>query len=435
MIRLGVIPGHQELCEGLVDTRRRLLELVDDLDDAQLRVPLLATVNPILWELGHVAWFQERWCLREPHGAPPILAQADALYDSALIAHDTRWDLILPGRVETEAYLEHVLEATLTSIRGGDGSGRGAYGARLATFHEDMHGEALVMTRRTLGLPPPRVAGAHPPRGAPLTGDARVPGGKFRLGAEPGSPFTFDNEMWAHERAVAPFAIARAAVTQAEFARFVEDGGYARRELWSAAGWTWRTAEGATHPLHWRRAGSRWLRRHHDRLVALEPDVAMHHVAWFEAEAWCAWAGRRLPTELEWEVAATADSDGHGRLSGAKRVFPWGGAPPTPEHAQLDLRTDGPVPVSACPAGDSAFGLRQMLGNVWEWTADDFGPYPGFEPGPYREYSQPWFTGHKVLRGGSFATRARLASPTYRNFYTPDRRDVLAGFRTCARDA
>ncbi len=298
-----------------------------------------------------------------------------------------------------------------------------------------MHGEALVYTRRTLGYAPPRVVGTGVPGGGSLAGDAAIPGGLFRLGSEPGSEFTFDNEMWAHEWRVEPFRIARAATTQAEFALFVDDGGYERDDLWSEAGRAWKRAGKARQPLHWRRDGGLWMRRHYDRLVALEPDVAVLHVNAFEADAYCAWAGRRLPTELEWEVAACGIPDVNGRLSAEKRAFPWGDETPTPDRAHLDLRANEPCDVGAYAYGDSAFGCRQMLGNVWEWCADEFRPYPGFAAGPYREYSEPWFSGHRVLRGGSFATRSRLASPTYRNFYTPDRRDVLAGFRTCVRHA
>lgn len=434
-ILVRMSPDPIVLVDDLRDARRRLLELVEDLSDVQLRVPLLAIVNPILWEIGHVAWFQERWCVREGTGLASIRADADGLYDSAAIHHDTRWDLALPSRAATLEYMKRVLETSVERIRRGPGDRKLLYFARLATFHEDMHGEALVYTRRTLGYAPPPVAGADVPGGGPLPGDVEVPGGDFQLGAARTDEFAFDNEMWAHPRHVAPFRIARAAVTQAEYARFVDDGGYSNRVLWSDAGWEWRCAAGAEHPLHWRRDGSRWLWNHYDRLVDLQPHAAVLHVNWFEAEAWCAWAGRRLPTELEWEVAATAERGADGGLSARKRRFPWGDEPSTPQRAHLDLRANEPCDVGAYPAGDSAFGCRQMLGNAWEWCADDFGPYPEFVAGPYKDYSAPWFTGHKVLRGGCYATRSRLAAPAYRNFYTPDRRDVLAGFRTCARHA
>jgi iron(II)-dependent oxidoreductase len=245
----------------------------------------------------------------------------------------------------------------------------------------------------------------------------------------------FDNEKWAHDVVIAPFSIARAAVTQGEFARFVDDGGYARRDLWTDAGWAWRTTAKAEGPAYWKREAGAWLRRSFDRWVPLEPDAAVLHVNAFEAEAYCRWARRRLPTEAEWEAAAAGEPDATGRaLADTKRPFPWGDRSPAPEHASLDARVQGTVGVAALPAGESAFGCRQMWGNAWEWTSTPFEPYPGFLADPYKEYSQPWFFAHRVLRGGCFATRARLLRNTWRNFYTPDRRDVFAGFRTCALD-
>jgi iron(II)-dependent oxidoreductase len=414
--------SSEELVACLGDARAHTLALLEDLDDARWLGPELAIVNPPLWELGHVAWFQERWCLRHARGARPLRADADALYDSAAIAHDVRWRLSLPGRRATLDYAAEVLRAVERNLAGPPLERAAFELHELALFHEDMHGEAFVYTRQTHGYPPPPGSAPHRPGGGPLPGDVEVPGGRGRLGADAGAGFVFDNEREAHDVEVAPFRIARAPVTQAEFRDFVEDGGYALAALWSAAGWTWRCAERAEHPLHWRREpdGS-WSRRRYDRWVALEPHLPVHFVNAHEADAYCRWAGRRLPSEAEWERAA-----GPGR-------FPWGDSPPAGERACLDLATDEPCEVGACAQGDSPHGLRQMIGNVWEWTASDFGPYPGFRPGLYREYSEPWFTGHRVLRGGAFATRARLLRNTWRNFYTPDRRDVLAGFRTCAR--
>jgi iron(II)-dependent oxidoreductase len=188
--------------------------------------------------------------------------------------------------------------------------------------------------------------------------------------------------------------------------------------------------------VYWKpESAGRWLRRNFDHWVPLEPHRPVLHVSWWEAEAYCNWAGRRLPTELEWEVATSAAPKHFEReLSEAKRRFPWGDDLPGTKHANLGWRAMGAVDVNALPAGDSAFGCRQMIGNVWEWTASDFGPYPGFEVDPYREYSQPWFGTHKVLRGGAWPTQPRLLRNTWRNFYTPDRRDVWAGFRTCRRN-
>jgi iron(II)-dependent oxidoreductase len=412
-----------ELRACLRDARARTLALLADLDGAQLLGPELEIVNPPLWELGHVGWFQEQWCLRQLRGRAPLRADADVFWDSAAIAHPLRWRLAFPPPDETRAYVAGVLAEVERALADPlDARERELH--LLALYHEDMHGEAFVYTRLTLGYAPPPGSAPHVAGGGAWPGDVAVPGCTWELGARRDAGFTFDNERWAHPVEVAPFRIARAPVTQAEFRAFVADGGYARRALWSAEGWEWREREQAEHPLHWHRAeNGDWMRRRFDRLVALEPDLPVHCVSAHEAEAWCRWAGRRLPMEAEWECAA------------GRARFPWGDAPPAHMNAQLDLAAYEPCAVGAHAAGDSPHGLRQMIGNVWEWTASEFRPYPGFAPGDYREYSEPWFHGHRVLRGGCFATRARLLRRTYRNFYPPERRDVLAGFRTCALDA
>jgi iron(II)-dependent oxidoreductase len=428
----------EEFSAWLADARERTLALASGLPPGALLGPRLAIVNPPLWELGHVAWFQERWLLRRD-GAPSLRADADRLYDSAAIPHDVRWDLPLPAIDETLDYLGAVARAVAARSAGWDDDD--LYFARLAVFHEDMHGEAIAFTRQTLGYPAPRLpvtraipagSGSDVTSAGDARGDVLVPGGTFLLGALPAEPFVFDNEKWAHPVELAPFAIAREPVTQGQFLAFVEDGGYRDDAAWSADGRRWRDATEADRPAYWERRDGRWRRREFDGWVDLEPDHPMVHVSWFEAEAFCRRAGRRLPTEVEWEAAAAGEPGPGGRLSRAKRRFPWGAEPPDPARAHLAGGALRPVDVRALPAGDSAFGCRQLLGNVWEWTSSDFLPYPGFEVDPYREYSQPWFGTHKVLRGGSFATPARLLRNTWRNFYTPDRRDPWAGFRTCA---
>lgn len=421
------MPTSAVLAEWVRDARRRTLELIGDLADRQLMGAPMATLNPLLWEIGHVAWFQEKWVLRR-NGRPALRPDADALYDSAAVAHDTRWDLPLPRRDETLRYMAQVEEQVLERLARRPAA-EAAYFTMLATFHEDMHGEAFTYSRQALGYPPPRLGGcvAAANEDVPWRGDVEVFGGPFALGATVAEPFVFDNEKWAHPVEIQPFAIARAPVTQAEFAAFMDDGGYRRRDLWSDAGWSWRTGAAALQPVYWRRDVGGWQRREFDTWVPLEPCRPMIHVNWYEAEAFCAWAGRRLPTEAEWELAASGWRDG-----ATKRRFPWGDDAPTPGRAQLDGRGLGCVGVAAHAAGDSAGGCRQMIGNVWEWTADVFRPYPGFVPDPYREYSVPWFGDHHVLRGGCWATRGRLLRNTWRNFYRPARRDVFAGFRTCA---
>ena len=422
----------RHLRQLLLDARARSLALIADLTGAQLLGPRLEIVNPPLWEIGHLGWFQERWCLRHRAGGQlraSMLAHADRLYDSSAVPHGTRWDLPLPELDATLGYAGAVLERVLERLDHPYDDDL-AYFAELAALHEEMHCEAFTYTRQTLGYSSPQfghrvnteaLAGA-------LTGDVEIAGGEFMLGAAPDNRFVFDNEKWAHPITVAPFEISRAAVSNSEFAAFVDAGGYGRRELWCAAGWQWRVAEAAMHPMYWRRHDGAWWERRYTQWVPLAPHAAVLHVSWYEANAFCRWVGRRLPSEPEWEYAAATDGTG----SAAKRRYPWGDAVPTRRHANLFGVADGPVDVAAFPDGDSATGCRQMIGNVWEWTADAFGPYPEFVADPYEDYSQPWFGDHKVLRGGCFATRASLIRNTWRNFYMPDRRDPFVGFRTCA---
>lgn len=429
----------EELARWVREASKRVVEFMAGLTDPQLMGPRLAIVNPLLWEVGHVAWFQEKWVLRHTGGRDPIHAGADDLYDSAAVPHAARWDLPLPCREETVHYLCEVRDRVIAGLERGELGAGAAYFVALSVFHADMHTEAFTYTRQVLGYPPPRLnlLSASPPAAeGPIDGDSRMPGGAFLLGASRSEPFVFDNEKWEHTVHVRPFAISRRAVTQAEFAEFVGDGGYCRPKLWSHDGWAWRTAENAEHPVYWRRlSAGAWQRRIFDHWVPLEPHLPMVHVNWFEAEAYGNWKRRRLPTEAEWEMAAAADSAANER-GGAerKRRYPWGDEPPWPGVANLDWQAMGTLDVGALSAGDSPQGCRQMIGNVWEWTANDFLPYPGFVPDPYKEYSQPWFGTHRVLRGGCWATRGRLLRNTWRNFFLPQRRDVFAGFRTCALD-
>lgn len=431
--------------ESLREARSRTLALVADLDDVQMIGPRLDIVNPLRWEIGHVAWFQEYWLLRHLLGRSPILSTGDSLFDSARVAHDTRWDLPLPSKPETIAYAQTVLDRVLDEYHRqyGSLSKDAPYFLSLALFHEDMHAEAVTYTRQTLGYSAPKLSQASPENTAhgngseepPINerlGDAFIPGGTFLLGSGNGQPFVFDNELRAHEIQVEAFSISRTAVTNAEFAAFVDDRGYERRELWSDNGWRWRESTGANHPIYWRSDEGKWWRRNFDEMVQLEDFFPVVHVNWYEAEAFCRWAHRRLPTEAEWEMAAGAQAKTDLGISSHKPRFPWGDEPITSRRANVDWHAMGGVDVRSLPEGDSAFGCRQMIGNVWEWTSSDFLPYPGFVAGPYREYSAPWFGDHKVLRGGCWTTRSRLIHNTYRNFYKPDRRDVWSGFRTCA---
>src|SRR6266436_868523 len=268
-------PGASVLAQWLQDARRRTLSLVEDLTDDQLMGPRLAIVNPLLWEIGHQAWFQEKWVLRHAAHQQPIRPDADALYDSAAVPHDTRWDLPLPNRDETLRYMTTVRDRVLERILQREPSREEIYFVLLSVFHEDMHTEAITYTRQTLGYPAPRVRKSEiggqrsevrdqrsEGNGA-LPGDVQVPGGTFWLGAtpdepfvfDPDEPFVFDNEKWAHPVEIEPFALARAPVTQQEFAAFVDDGGYRERRFWSEAGWRWRQEASAEHPVYWQSEG------------------------------------------------------------------------------------------------------------------------------------------------------------------------------------
>lgn len=422
-----------DLVDALLDARRVELELLDGLTDAQMLGTPAHFLEPPIWELGHVGWFQEYWISRHLDGESPLLPGSDGVYDSFNVSYTRRWDHRYPSRPQTLDYIGAVLRRSVSRLEARAPDAEDAYFYTLAAHHEDMHAENLTLILQTLGYrrPPLSAVGPEVPLSvdlATLPRDVAVPGGTVPLGASPDEPFVFDNEKWAHPVEVAPFRIAALAVTNAEFQRFVDDDGYRRRELWGRRGWEWRRRERAEHPLFWVRGdGRRWGERRFEAVVPLAPWHPVVHVNWYEAEAYCRWAGRRLPTEVEWETAATIEP-----ATGRKRRFPWGDAPPTPWCANLDFRAGGPVDVRAFPGGDSPVGCRQMIGNVWEWVDDTFEPYPGFVADPYREYSQPYFGGKKVLRGGGWTTRSRLIRATWRNFYMRHRRNIFAGFRTVA---
>ncbi len=425
------------LIENMQDARNRTLELVRDLDDEQLMGPKLPVVNPLRWEIAHVAYFYEYFILRQLYGHESVLGErADQLYDSIAIDHDIRWDLPLLTRAETLSYMQAVFDRLAERLDGGLATEQDSFNYQFGIFHEDMHTEAFLWARQALAYPTPALAVAADvsaePAAGPHRGWAEVPGGTFLLGAPKNAPFLFDNEKWAHSVAIEPFEIAKAPVTNREFQAFVDDGGYGLDAIWDANGWKWRQEADAEHPVYWQPDGlGNWLLRRFERTLPLPPDEPVIHVNWYEADAYCRWAGLRLPTEVEWETAALGNVAADGTLAADKRRYPWGEAPPDPSRANLDGRALGPVDVVALATGDSAFGCRQMLGNVWEWTADTFIAFPGFSADAYKEYSTMLFGDTKVLRGGAWTTRGRMIHGTYRNFFESHRRDVFSGFRPC----
>jgi len=432
------------LTTALQDARARTLELVNGLDDAQLMGPKMGTVNPLRWEIAHVAYFYEYFITRQLYGEQSVLGPlADRLYDSIAVAHETRWDLPLLSMPDTLAYMQNVLDKLCEHLETNNEDGlateQDSFIYQFGAFHEDMHTEAFIWGRQTLAYPTPELAIACDVRAERSAGAwpgyVEVPGGTFQLGARPDAPFLFDNEKYAHPVNVAPFAIAKAPVTNAEFAGFIKDGGYHHQAFWPEDVWAYMETGTIEHPGYWVPQGpDQWGMKQFDEIIALPPHAPVSHVSWYEANAYCQWAGLRLPTEAEWELAALGELDGAGQLATSKRRYPWGDAPPDTTRANLDGRALGCIDVAALPAGDSAFGCRQMLGNIWEWTADVFHPYPGFKADAYQEYSQMLFGLTHVLRGGAWPTRSRMMHGTYRNFFEPHRWNVFSGFRACKRD-
>lgn len=433
----------QELAERLLDARRLELEILAGLTDKQMFATAMKEIEPPIWEMGHVGWFQEYWVLRNLDKAKPVSDWADDLYDSTKIRNNVRWELRYPSTQVTLEYMTDVLEQCIQRLAGRTLTDEEYYFYRLVIDHEDWHLEMMTQIRQTLGysIPPFSKLRQSPPEIDQTFEfhDVSIPGGTYMLGANKDIPFVLDCEMWAHPVEIAPFHIASTPVTMAQYQAFVEAGGYQDRQVWSDAGWTWRLEAQAEHPAYWRReADGSWSQHVFDRWRPLQPFVPMMHVNHFEATAFCEWAGRRLPTEAEWEAAASSepmlDEHGHTVLSPTKRTYPWGEDSPTELHANMGSVALGTIDVRALPAGDSAFGCRQMLGNIWEWTADNLNAYPGFEIGPYDEYSYPAFGDErkKVLRGSSWVTPARMIRNTWRNFYDHHRTNLFAGFRTCA---
>ncbi|MEU1815727.1 ergothioneine biosynthesis protein EgtB [Streptomyces roseifaciens] len=422
--------------DALLRARARTGLLTGCVDDRDLTAQHSPLMSPLVWDLAHIGNQEEQWLLRAVGGHEALRPELDRLYDAFEHPRAARPALPLLPPAEARSYVADVRGRVLDVLEAAPLDGRpltaSGFAFGMIAQHEQQHDETMLITHQlrrgpaALGAPEPPPA---PPDAALLPPEVLVEGGPFTMGTS-AEPWALDNERPAHHRFVPSFFIDTLPVSNAAYLRFIEDGGYGDARWWHPEGWRHVRTHELTAPLFWRRSGSGWLRRHFGTAEPVPPEEPVLHVSWYEAAAYAAWAGRRLPTEAEWEKAARHDP-GPGR----SLRYPWGDADPTPDHANLGQRHLRPAPVGAYPGGASPLGVRQLIGDVWEWTSSDFLPYPGFRAFPYREYSEVFFgSAHKVLRGGSFAVDPVACRGTFRNWDLPVRRQIFAGFRT-ARDA
>ena len=425
------IDPKRRIALDLEDARRRTHELLLPVDDERLTTQHDSLLSPLVWDYGHIGVFEELWLVQRLSGTPMDEALLHA-YNAIENPRHTRRRLELMDRERTVTYLADVRRRALALLEevdldGADPLLRDGFVYDMIVQHEHQHDETILQTLQLLpggylSELPAAPAGAIGTRPDMVT----VPAGRYRIGTGVHEPY--DNEHPCHEVELSEFRIDRLPVTNGDYLRFMEDGGYTRQELWSGNSWEWVLTFGAEAPEYWSRGGAGWQVSRFGVTVPVEPERPVMHVCWFEAEAYARWAGKRLPTEEEWEVAAGWDpAEARGRR------HPWGDGPAGAGLANLDQRLFGPAPAGAYPEGASPLGCEQMLGDVWEWTSSDFVAYPGFRAFPYEEYSEVFFGGpFKVLRGGSWATRPRVARCTFRNWDSPLKRQIFAGFRCAA---
>jgi iron(II)-dependent oxidoreductase len=419
----------------LESARARTAGLTDCLDEPDLTAQHSPLMSPLVWDLAHIGNQEELWLLRNVGGRDPMRPEIDPLYDAFEHPRAERPSLPLLPPDEARRYAHEVRGRVLDLLEASPLEGAPLLDAGFAfgmiAQHEQQHDETMLATHQlragaaVLTAPPPPAA---PADAAGLPAEVLVPAGPFTLGTDT-EPWALDNERPAHRVDLPAFWLDTAPVTNGAYQRFIADGGYDDPRWWTPQGWEHRTSAALSAPLFWSRDGGQWLRRRFGGTEPVPADEPVLHVSWYEADAYARWAGRRLPTEAEWEKAAR-----HDPASGRSRRFPWGDGAPGPEHANLGQRHLQPAPAGSYPEGQAPCGARQLIGDVWEWTASDFLPYPGFRAWPYEEYSEVFFgPAYKVLRGGSFAVAPVACRGTFRNWDYPIRRQIFSGFRT-ARD-
>ena len=437
---LGDEALRASIAEHLQAARARTLLLTEAVDDGDLARQHSRLMSPLVWDLAHIGNQEELWLLRDVGGRDPILPETvDRLYDAFQHPRADRPALPLLDPAKSRRYVAEVRDRVTGLLESTPLHGRrlleGGFVFGMILQHEQQHDETMLATHQlragepVLSAPPPPL----PSRAGSgrLNGPAEVlvPAGPFTMGTDT-EPWALDNERPAHQVDVAAFWIDTTPVTNADYRAFIDDGGYRDPRWWHPNGWAHRREADLTAPLFWSPEGAGWSRRRFGRVEPVPDDEPVLHVCWYEADAYARWAGRRLPTEPEWEKAARYDP-----ATGRSRRYPWGDDDPTPERANLGQRHLQPAPVGAYPAGASPLGVQQLIGDVWEWTSSTFTGYPGFAAWPYPEYSQVFFSNeYRVLRGGSFGADPVACRGTFRNWDYPIRRQIFAGFR-CARDA
>ena len=419
------------IAEALQETRERTLALVAPVDDDQLERVHSSLMSPLVWDLGHIAAFEDLWIGHRYGGRPLLRDELMDVYDAFETPRADRGSLPYLRPAAAREYLDEVHARSLEVLaeRGED------LVAELVVRHEQQHCETMLQTLALARLPGYSLSTARPatsspaPREAPRSGLdlVEVPAGAITIGA-PGDGFAYDNERPRHADVLPRFLIGRAPVSNADYLEFVMRGGYDHRNWWSEEGWAWKQQYDITRPGGWTEGlDGEWRV---DGVRALDPAQPVVHVSWFEADAFARAHDARLPTEAEWEKAATWDQDRR-----RANVLPWGDRTAVAGvHANIDQIATGPLPVGAHADGASPYGCLGMIGDTWEWTSSEFSGYPGFVAHPYPEYSEVFFGGgYRVLRGGSWATRSRVITACFRNWDFPQRRQIFSGIRI-ARD-
>jgi gamma-glutamyl hercynylcysteine S-oxide synthase len=434
----AVTDTRERAVAELEAARRRSLALLAPLDEAALTRQHSRLMSPLVWDLAHVGNYEDLWLVRAAGGRPGVAPALDEIYDAFRHPRADRPALPLLGPAEARRYLGQVRGQALDVVQAIEFDPAipllaGAFVVGLVVQHEHQHAETMLATLQLMGGAGYRPLAPAPPAaaGAQRSDEVLVAAGSFLMGTDD-EAWAYDNERPRHAVDLPAFWIDRWPVTNAQFRAFIDDRGYQRRELWAPPGWAFRVESRVEAPRFWRREGTGWTRTRFGWVEDVPPDEPVQHVSWYEADAFARWAGKRLPTEQEWEKASRWSPSPH--PTGA-RLFPWGDDLAAADLVNLGGRLFRPAPVGAYPTGASPCGAEQMIGDVWEWTASDFNPYPGFTGFPYREYSEVFFgPEYKVLRGGSWATDPSAVRTTFRNWDYPIRRQIFAGFR-CARDA